>query len=87
MINTLSPPTSMTKVKRKGKDGQSSQIPCPESINLYIKFMGGVDLADARCKTYTVPNTLESRVKELLYHDSWAFPLMWWGVYMTKTLH
>ena len=22
-----------------------------------------------------------------LYHDVWAFPLMWWGVYITKTLH
>ena len=22
-----------------------------------------------------------------LYHNAWAFPLMWRGVYITKTLH
>ena len=41
MINTLSPPTSMTTVKRKGKDGQSSQMPCPafQEMNIIIAIV------------------------------------------------
>ena len=68
MINTLSPPTSMTTVKRKGKDGQSSQIPCPESIKLYNKFMGGVDLADARRKTYSCSRRAKKWWHRLFYY-------------------
>ena len=31
MINTISNPSSPTHVKRKSKDGQLKQVPCPES--------------------------------------------------------
>ena len=53
LINTICNPTTTTTVKRKGKDGQTSRIPCPESVKLYNQHMGGVDLADTRRKTYS----------------------------------
>lgn len=53
MLNTESNPLKTTHVKRKGQDGQSTLVSCPESVNLYNRFMGGVDLPDARRKTYS----------------------------------
>ena len=52
-INTISNPDSEAQVSRRNKDGSRSQIPCPESVQLYNANMGGVDLFDSRRKTYS----------------------------------
>ena len=47
-------PSSSTTVQRRKKDGTISTIPCPMSINLYNKYMGGVDLNDQLRGYYSV---------------------------------
>ena len=53
MLNTDCNPNNTTNVKMKGRDGQSTSVSCPESVKMYNKFTGGVDLADAQRKTYS----------------------------------
>lgn len=53
MINTICDPSHMTTVKRRNKDGSSSIVNCPESVKMYNKYMGGVDIADMKCKFYS----------------------------------
>lgn len=45
-IATNSNPLNITTVQRKSKDGSKVTIPCPQSIDLYNKYMGGVDKND-----------------------------------------
>ncbi|CAH1992523.1 unnamed protein product [Acanthoscelides obtectus] len=45
---------TITKVKRKMKDGSSSEVPCPEAIEFYNKYMGGVDHADQMVSLYDI---------------------------------
>jgi hypothetical protein len=68
LINTICNPTTTTTVKRKGKDGQTSRIPCPESVKLYNQHMGGVDLADARRKTYSCSRRSKKWWHRLFYY-------------------
>ena len=46
VMSTNSSPSASTTVKRRAKDGSVADISCPENINLYNRFMGGVDMAD-----------------------------------------
>ena len=46
MISTNCDPTETTTVKRRQKDGTTSIVPCPTSVHLYNKYMGGVDHND-----------------------------------------
>jgi hypothetical protein len=68
MLNTESNPLKTTHVKRKGQDGQSTLVSCPESVNLYNRFMGGVDLADARRKTYSCSRCSKKWWHRLFYY-------------------
>ena len=52
-INTVCKPSSLTTVKRKKKDGSIIDVSCPQSVQLYNKYMGGVDMADQLRKTYS----------------------------------
>ena len=61
-------PNNMTNVKRKGRDGQSTLVSCPESVKMYNKFMGGVDLADARRKTYSCSRRSKKWWHRLFYY-------------------
>ncbi|CAH2007961.1 unnamed protein product [Acanthoscelides obtectus] len=36
------------------KDGPSSEVPCPEAIEFYNKYMGGVDHADQMVSLYDI---------------------------------
>ena len=68
VINTISSPDSTTTVKRTSKDGTQAQIACPESIKLYNKYMGGVDLADARRKIYSCSRRSKKWWHRLFYY-------------------
>ena len=52
-VNTVTNPRTVTSVHRKQKDGSTINFPCPESVSLYNKYMGGVDMADAMRRVYT----------------------------------
>ena len=40
VINTICPPSSLTTVNRRNKDGSLSRVSCPMSVKLYNKYMG-----------------------------------------------
>ena len=46
LMSTLSSPISITTVRHKGRNGSLRNVPCPESVALYNRHMGGVDRAD-----------------------------------------
>ena len=53
LINTVATPNDQTTVLRRNKDGTHSEVSCPLSVKFYNAYMGGVDLFDARRKTYS----------------------------------
>lgn len=54
VVATNSDPTTSMEVLRKNKDGSRVQVPCPQSVALYNKFMGGVDRNDQLRGFYNV---------------------------------
>ena len=52
VMSTNCQPSSCGTVNRKQRDGTSVEVPCPESIISYSKFMGGVDRGDQLCGYY-----------------------------------
>ena len=52
-LNTYCDPLAVTTVKRKEKDGTSTEVPCPASVAEYNQHMGGVDLFDMKRKLYS----------------------------------
>ena len=46
VMSTNCQPLSHSTVHRKQRDGSSLEVPCPESVILYNKYMGGVDRGD-----------------------------------------
>ena len=52
-IDTICNPSNLTTVKRKKKDGSTVNVSCPLSVQLYNKYMGGVDMADQLRKAYS----------------------------------
>ena len=54
VMSTNSNPKGDTTVQRRERDGTAQQVPCPPSVVVYNKFMGGVDKADQLRKYYRV---------------------------------
>ena len=52
-INTTCEPSKQTIVMRKKKDGSRIIVSCPQSVQLYNSYMGGVDVADQLRKAYS----------------------------------
>ena len=46
VVSSNCDPSATTTVQRRQKDGTQVAIPCPESVYLYNRHMGGVDLND-----------------------------------------
>ena len=55
LISSNSDPTCSETVLRKKRDGTRDKVPCPTSIALYNKYMGGVDRNDQLRGYYHVP--------------------------------
>ena len=54
LSNFLNSTESLTVSRRQQKSAEKIQIPCPEIIIAYNKFMGGVDLMDQKKITYEI---------------------------------
>jgi hypothetical protein len=52
LVNNITDPEAVSTVLRRNKDGARSSVSCPESVQRYNSYMGGVDMFDARRKTY-----------------------------------
>jgi hypothetical protein len=52
-VNTITQPGSEEEIMRRNKQGVRQPVKCHEAVKLYNMFMGGVDIADARRKTYS----------------------------------
>ena len=53
LINNIVDPNKRSTVLRCNKDGTRAQIPYPEAIRLYNRFMGGVDTFDTLRRAYS----------------------------------
>lgn len=53
-LSTLHNPNVITSVKRKNKDGTSSDVTCPEVVKVYNNIMGGVDRFDQFRERYAI---------------------------------
>jgi hypothetical protein len=72
MIDTITnPQAAATTVSRRNKDGTTGNVSCPEAIKLYNTFMGGVDLADQKRKSYSC-----SRKSRKWWHRLFFFSLI-----------
>ena len=60
----------VTTVQRKTRDGTRNTIDCPQSVYLYIKYMGGVDHNDQLRQYYNV------RLKGRKYYK-----YIWWFLF------
>ena len=52
-VNNITDPRDVTTIVRRQKDGTTKSYPCPVSVDLYNKYMGGVDMADAMHRLYS----------------------------------
>lgn len=84
VIATNSDPLTSTTVERKAKDGTKNIIPCPQSIHLYNRFMGGVDKNDQLRNYYNV--RLKSR-KFYKYLFWFVFDVAITNAYILCTKH
>ena len=57
-IATSIEPTKADSVLRRQKDGTRIEFSSPESVSLYNKYMGGVDLNDQRSRFFCHPASL-----------------------------
>ena len=52
VVSTMSSPEDTGMVSRKQKDGTRIDVPCPATVYLYNRYMGGVDRGDQLRKYY-----------------------------------
>ena len=67
--NTICDSSSITTVNCRNKDGSSSTVTCPKSVKMYNKYMGGVDLADMKCKLYSCSQRSKKWWFRLFYYS------------------
>lgn len=53
-INPAPKPDDQVFAKRRKKDGTLEDVPCPEVVQMYNKYMGAVDRNDQMCSYFTV---------------------------------
>ena len=54
MLSTNAQASANITVQRRQKDGSRTEVPCPESVVLYNRYMGGVDRGDQLRQYYSV---------------------------------
>ena len=67
VMSTNSQPSATGSVMRRKKDGSRVPVPCPESITLYNRSMGGVDLGD-QLRGYYSCRTKSRKFYKYIYH-------------------
>ena len=70
LISTIHPPASVppASVQRASRRGPREDIPCPPAQVDYQKFMGGVDLSDQICSTFSIIRKSRKAWKKLFYY-------------------
>ena len=61
--------TESTVSRRQSKSAEKIQVPCPEIVVAYNKFMGGVDLMDQKKITYEVDRKLKVKYDLRVFFD------------------
>lgn len=54
LLTTAVSPKDVTTVKRKNKDGSRETVYCPNVVDLYNRYMGGVDKFDQKKERYAI---------------------------------
>ena len=70
IVSTNCDPSLSTQVQRRQKNGTTLSVPCPLSVQLYNKYMGGVDRNDQLRGYYSV--RLKGRK---------CYKYMWWFIF------
>jgi len=60
-VNNITDPREVATVVRKEKDGTNKTYLCPHAVNLYNKYMEGVDMADAMHRLYSTSQKPKSK--------------------------
>ena len=68
MLSTLCSPDDTQIFKRREKDGSFIQVPCPQAIMIYNKYMGGVDKGDQMKQYYRVRLKSRKNYKYLFWY-------------------
>jgi len=69
LSNFLNSTESLTVSRRQQKSAEKIQIPCPEIIIAYNKFMGGVDLMDQKKITYEIDRKAKIKYYLRIFFD------------------
>jgi glycerol kinase len=68
LLSTNSDPLNDGGVKHKtGKGNEEAEIPCPQAIMNYTKYMGGVDISDQKREYYILGQS--SNVNSFILYD------------------
>ena len=67
VMSTGCNPLTAGTVQRKKKDGSRIQVPCPDSLVLYNKYMGGVDRGDQKRGYYSCRTKSRKLYKYIFY--------------------
>jgi hypothetical protein len=68
LFNNSRVPVIVSEVLCRKKDGSRTPIPCPQSVQLYNRYMGSVDVFDSRCKTYSCTREFNKWWLRLLFY-------------------
>ena len=81
VMSTNCQPSSRGTVLRRQKDGSRTDVTCPESVILYNKFMGGVDMGDQYRGYYSC------RMKSRKFYKYLSFFLLDVAIFLTATFY
>ena len=68
LLSSCCEPEGSDSVKRRRRNQDPTELPCPPALKLYTKYMGGVDRSDRMVRTYSVSRRSKKWWYRLFYY-------------------